>query len=304
MFKSAAQLDPTKPEPGLYVGVSRANYFATAACNHSLLQEIRKSPAHVAAARTEDHAHTDSTRWGTALHIYALERAMDPTAFDRQVKVIEAQTTKAGTKAKKGKDSDKEAAKEYYESAFPDIEAAINNDDLAAIKLAATNIGRHGGANFLRKTKGHCEAMLVWADPSGVICKARFDKIIPRDEGPWYWVDLKTTRSIDADDFERSIRDYWYHTQNAFYRRGWQCAQLPDARSIIIAVENAPPYSVTTFEFRETTQRIADETVNAWLTEWAACEQSGNWPHRVFQEPTQIGLPKWIEKQYEQEAIR
>lgn len=303
MFKPASQLDPTKPEPGLYLGVSRANYLATVACNHSLLQHIRKSPAHVQAARSDDHTHTHATRWGTAFHIYAFERAMDLTAFDRQVKVIEAQTTKAGTKAKKGKDSDKDAAKEYYESAFPNIEAAINADDMAGIKAASENIGRHPDARRWRSLPGHCEAMLVWSDPVGVTCKARFDKIIPQDSGPWYWLDAKSTRSVEVEDFEGSIRDYFYHTQNAFYRRGWTVAGLPEARSVIVAVENTPPYSVATFEIDDDTRRIADDIVNAWLIEWAACEKTGTWPRRVADAPTPIGLPGWVKKRYKEISV-
>jgi hypothetical protein len=287
MFKPATQLDTTKPEPGLYVGVTRANYFATAACNHSLLREIAKSPAHVAVARESTHEHTPSTRWGAGLHIYAFERAMDPTAFERQVAIV----------------SGKDAAKKTYESAYPDVECAINIDDFEGIKAASANIGAHPDARRWRSLPGHCEAMLVWSDPCGVLCKARFDKIIPRDEGAWYWVDLKSTRSIVVEDFERSIFDYGYHTQNAFYRRGWKVAGLPEATSVIVAVENEPPHAVATFRIDDETQAIADDIVNAWLTDWAACEKAGKWPRHVANEPTPIGLPGWIKKRYKETAL-
>jgi hypothetical protein len=302
MFKPATQLDPTKPEPGLYVGVSRANYFATAACNHSLLQEIRKSPAHVAAAREVKKPTSESMRLGTAFHIYCFERAMDKTAFERQVKVIQAETTKTGKPAR-GEKGDKESAKLHYEAAFPEIAAAINADDMEAIVSMSKNINAHPDARRWRSLAGHCEVMLVWNDPAGVVCKARFDKIIPSDSGLWYWLDAKSTRSVQIEDFEDSIRDYFYHTQNAFYRRGWAAAKLPEARSVIVAVENQPPHAVATFSIDDETQAIADGIVNAWLIEWAECEKSGKWPRRVADAPTPIGLPGWVKKRYKEFAL-
>lgn len=285
MFKPAAQLDPTKPEPGLYVGVPRSVYYQPWACNHSTLRHMADSPAHCMVNRHTASQHTEATRWGTAFHAWAFDREN----FASEVHIVPVTG---------------HAAKKKYEAEHPEIGAAIDKDEDAEIKLASKSIGAHTDAKRWRGLDGPREVTMVWHDPSGVLCRARFDKVCIVGDQPVAWVDVKTTKSVQVEDFERSILDFGYHTQNAFYRRGWSVLGLPDVRSVIVAVENTPPYSVATFEIDDDTRRIADDIVNAWLTEWAACEKTGTWPRRVADAPTPIGLPGWVKKRYQQEAIQ
>jgi hypothetical protein len=288
MFKPATQLDPTKPEPGLYVGVSRSVYYQPWACNHSTLRHMADSPAHCAASRREASQHTEATRWGTAFHAWAFDREN----FENEVHIVPVTS---------------HAAKKKYEEEHPAIGAAIDASELNEIREASKSIGAHPDARRWRSLEGPREVTMVWNDPSGVLCRARFDKVCLVESAgtaqPVAWADVKTTRSVQPEDFEKSLYDFGYHSQNAFYRRGWNVLGLPDVRSVIIAIENTPPYSVATFEIDDDTKAIADGIVNAWLIEWAECEKSGKWPRRVADAPTPIGLPGWVKKRYKEFAL-
>jgi len=286
MFKPASQLDPTKPEPGAYVGVSRSLYRSLRLCNHTSLREMRASPLHAYHQWTkEDKAHTEATRIGAAAHIYVLSR----NDFPRLVQVEPTW----------GK-----ARRESYERDNPGIEACIDDEQFAQIVAMSKAVGSHPNAKGLRMAAGHCEVVLVWDDPSGVRCKAAIDKVaLPTQSSPVHWrVDFKTTLSVETEDFERSILEYGYATQDEFYGRGWRVLGLPECYSAMIATEKKPPYGCRVFQFDEDTAQIAGELVNAWLASWAVCEKSGVWPGSS-DDVEQIGFPAWYLRRHKMEEL-
>lgn len=291
MFKPASQLDTNKPEPGLYIGVPRSVYYQPWGCNHSTLKHIDESPLQCIWERQRPHQNTEATRWGTALHAWAFDREN----FYNEVHVVDVTTHKA---------------KQNYEAAHPEIGAAIDKEEHEEIKEASKNIGAHPDARRWRSLPGHKEVTIVWNDPSGVLCKARIDKMCANTTEALAagelcaWNDVKSTKSIAPEDIERSIYEFDYHCQNAMYRRGLHVLGVPDLLDVMIFVKNKPTYGVVTHTLDDDTKRIADDIVNARLAEWAACEKTGNWPRRVADAPTPIGLPGWIKKRYQQEAIQ
>jgi hypothetical protein len=286
MFKPATQLDPTKPEPGAYVGVSRSAYRSLRLCNHSSLREMQSSPFHAYHEWTKpSKSHTEATRLGAAAHIYVLSREDFP-------RLVHVEPTWG------------EDRRCTYELNNPGIEACINSDQLAKIVTMSKAVGKHPIAAGLRTSPGHCEVVLVWDDPSGVRCKAAIDKVVlPTEQSPVYWrPDFKTTESVDTEDFEKSILKFGYATQDAFYSRGWEVLGLPECYSALIAVEKKPPHGCRVFQFDDETARVAGEFVNAWLATWAACEKSGQWPDSPG-DIEQIGFPAWYLRRHTQEAL-
>lgn len=72
---------------------------------------------------------------------------------------------------------------------------------------------------------GYSEVSIIWRDAdTGLLCKCRPDKLI-KFGNQWFCLDVKTTDSIET--FFKSIGDYDYHRQQAFYEDGLAAAGMP-----------------------------------------------------------------------------
>lgn len=84
------------------------------------------------------------------------------------------------------------------------------------------------------------------AEIEGVLCKGKIDRAI-RYPLSWGLVDLKTTANAGLLGFSKSIRNYEYIRQLAFY--SLLVSDTPPKFIVIIALQTEPPYQVQMFEF-------------------------------------------------------
>lgn len=156
-------------------------------------------------------------------------------------------------------------------------------------------------ASELLSADGHCELSGFVQDPeSGIICRHRFDKYI--SDGEWA-VDIKKTQDVREWKFARSIADYRYHVQDAFYIDQHEWLTGRKLRGIkFIAVEEKYPHKVAVYYLDDISRGIGRKQYRENLNTYAEFIKADKKPENNA--PAQIiMLPEYVMRQYEDELI-
>lgn len=263
--------------------MENADYHAHPAISKSHLDLIARSPLHYWARYLDPKRvipePTPAMRLGSALHAHVLELhkwdqeyAIAPEGIDRR--------TKAG--------------KETF-AAF-EAEAAgktvITSDDAAQIQAMGRAVFKHPAAAMLLGLPGKAETTHMWTDAAtGLECKCRPDWLT--DDGNIV-VDLKTTEDASPAGFRKSIGQYRYGVQAAWYLNGLEAASgTRPSQWIFIAVEKKAPYAVAVYAADEQMIQLGHEQAMRDLQRIAECRADDRWPGYSDQiEP--ISLPPWM----------
>ena len=256
------------------------------ATSQSGLKGFKRSPAHAKMEMEKISEATASMILGTAVHCSTLE----PKAFDSRYV--------AAPKFDRRTTAGKEAA------ALFDIQnkgkIALSPDDFETVKAMTKAIKNHEIAAKL--TTGIVEKAAFWIDEeTGILCKCKPDAMII-EEG--VILDLKTTCDDATEkDFCRSVANYGYHVQAAFYLEGIKEAcrqsvglQSPGLQSLnrfvfLVAEKNAP-HGVALFELEHFDLERGRETFRKYLQELAMCRMENHWPS--YRQGIQtVQLPPW-----------
>ena len=132
----------------------------------------------------------------------------------------------------------------------------------------------------------------MWSDAtSGLQCKCRPDWLT--DDGSLI-IDLKTTEDASPKGFEKSVGNWRYHVQAAWYLHGIEQASgtRPD-QFIFICVEKKPPYAVAVYAADPEMIEIGWQQAQRDLEVLATCKAANAWPGYSDQIET-ISLPRWM----------
>jgi hypothetical protein len=141
--------------------------------------------------------------------------------------------------------------------------------------------------------RGRAELTARWADPQhGLECKARGD-IWLAEIGTL--VDVKTCSDASPDGFARSVANYHYHRQEAFYRDGWGALDAPVEHFRFIAIEKTPPYLIGFYALDEAAVVVGRRQVRRALGLLAQCIERDEWPG-LPDFSQEISLPRWAER--------
>lgn len=92
------------------------------------------------------------------------------------------------------------------------------------------------------------ESSCFWTDPkTRVLCKCRPDAY--RDDG--IIIDLKTTEDASRQSFRKSIVNFNYDKQAAYYLDGLNCIENKFRHFVFIAIEKSPPFGLAIYELDE-----------------------------------------------------
>lgn len=147
-------------------------------------------------------------------------------------------------------------------------------DQLHAMKAA---VMAHPAARALLTGKpGKAEQSVYWVDHvTGQLCRCR----------PDFWradnvlVDVKTTDDASLEGFGKSISNWRYDVQDAFYCDGVKAATGNDVRAFVfLAVEKRPPYAVACYMLTPEDVELGRLQYRRDLAVYAQCQQSGQWP--------------------------
>lgn len=227
---SLATVDP--PKPGVYEGVSFAEYHAWPAAANSRLGALRKSPAHL-REYILNPGDTETLIQGRALHCAVLEPDDFPARFGR---------FDGDARTKEGKAKKDELAKKFGRS------FVLRADDYDNVLRARQSVFAHPAHRLLT---GKHELSIVWLDEeTGTLCKARHDCHSPALGGGAI-VDLKKARDASKRAFMRSIHSYGYAIQAAHYTAGAQAHGLNFQHYVNFAVETESPWNCQAYRMME-----------------------------------------------------
>lgn len=273
------------PEPGVYPGVTRAEYDDWPFVNASTLLPFKKSASHARQAML-DPPESEAFTFGNATHVSILE----PEKFDSEFHLA----PKCDKRTKLGKQLWAEALEqaEGKELLTPDQWA-----DVQGIKKA---VYAQPEAARLLSLPGPTEVSIVAVDEvSGLTLKGRVDKVAV--EAPDIHVlDLKTTVNAEPSwfGFYGEIAKYGHHIRAALYLDMLDWLAPAPRRYIIIGVEKKPG-SATNWHFPVTCVEVIEPALvqgrklyRRYLTQYQWCKENDTWPgygDQIFP----LELPKW-----------
>lgn len=137
----------------------------------------------------------------------------------------------------------------------------------------AASARKHPRVGELLKA-GTAERVITWEDPdTGAPCKAMIDWI--SDKGPV--VDLKSTKAASPAKFRRSIIDYRYHVQAAFYLDGLRANGIDTRGFIFLAVEKRRPYIAEAYYLDPDFLAAGRAQYKEDLATYMECRRTKNW---------------------------
>ncbi|QHB37274.1 Cas4 family exonuclease [Gordonia phage Gudmit] len=188
------------------------------------------------------------------------------------------------------------AAKERRDKAYATGRVPVLRKDYRRAEGLRDAVLDHELAAILFET-GTPEQSIYAHDPkTGVRLRCRPD---------WHtgstFVDLKTTN--DAAKFEKSIAEYGYHQQAAFYLDVAALAGIPVDSFFFVAVEKEKPYLTTVVELDAADVDLGRRLNRAAIDLYHHCHQANVWPGLPAEVRT-VSLPSWAQSAADEALAR
>jgi len=152
----------------------------------------------------------------------------------------------------------------------------LSATDWHKLHLMRGSVMAHPTARKMIEARGDIERCHYWIDePTGELCRARLDKTIPAHN---VILDVKTT--ADIDKMSRSIMEYRYHVQDAFYSDGYAATTAPDPTFLFLFVSTTRDrarYPVRVKSIEPMSRQIGVNEYRADLNVYARCRKTGMW---------------------------
>ncbi len=261
-------------------GVSKSHFDSISPMNKGC--PLKYWYKHVREDR-EPSAPTPNMIAGTAMHTLVLE----PDDFD----VLYVKEPKIDRRTKAGKEEAAAFEQEHQGKIL------LTTDQIEKVKGMAGAINRHATAAPLLRA-GEAEASYYAIDEgTGLLIKSRPDFVT--DDGN-IMVDLKSTVDASPEGFARSIVNFRYFMQPAWYGDVMRAAGYTAPKHFVfIAVEKEPPYAVGVYYATPEIFDIGREQSRYDLDLIAQCHKAGEWPdYAVKAKP--IELPAWFARRASQ----
>lgn len=279
------------PSSGFHYGVPFESYRQWPAVNISTLKPITKTPLHCRYAM--DHPReSDELNVGSALHVRCFESAR----FDKEFYVGQEEynaTTKEG-RAVREREIAEAAGRTYLRRKAGD---AVDCDSVIGMSAA---LWEYRPAKKFLEMSGQCEVSALWQDKeTELMCKGRFDKLIPAVNSPVkrpVLVELKSTRDGSESAFNRDLHKLGYAIQAAYYC--WAVKEITGETPmhVFLGCENTPPYAPFWGTLDDSSLAIGATEFRRCLNLYAECAAMGSWPG--FSEDVRIlSLPVWAQRE-------
>jgi len=269
--------DLEKPWFEIIEGMSNEDYHAHPGIGKSGLDRIRRSIAHYQQRPTTSTSVPMIE--GSAFHC----RVLEPEHW--------------GTRYAVAPDLDRrtKAGKALWAECQEESKGltVLTTEQESRIEEMAQSVDRHPVWETIGWGGGDVEVSVFWEEkPSAhsVTCKSRPD-FISADKS--ILVDLKSTRDASPEAFSKSVANFRYHVQAAWYLRGWRAATGVDADFVFIAVESSPPHEVACYTLGEA------ELAEGWMIAQDSLRKFAAWESGEIKvtgypdEIQELNLPPW-----------
>ena len=280
-------LMPAPEADGLYEDVAEADYHAWNAMSQSLLKPMLegRTPAHVKWAATHPGGETDTQRFGSALHV----KVLTPELYEEKVTVSPTF----------GRKKDEQAAKAQW---WADNigKTVITASQANMVEAMAKAVWEHPAASELLTADGPTEV-------SGIVrlgdmpCKFRMDKWVG-DLG--LILDLKSTADAALPAFEKSVLNYGYYVQAAWYTHMAEQLGLEPRAFALICAEKEAPWLCAVRNIPPEIIRYGWEMLEPHVELIQECFRTDDWPGYP-DEIEDVQLPPWeMRKVWESSGAR
>lgn len=239
----------------LVTGMPNDAYHSGPGISKSGLDLIARSPAHY-AYRTASEP-TRAMVIGSATHAAILE----PAEFDKQYMLLRDVTDRRSSVYK-------QAAEQFG------ADNVLTGTEADAVIGMRESVRLNISAVELLDASGYVEIAAFATDPvTGVLVKCKFDKLLADLRS----VDLKTTQ--DLRDFAKSVANYRYHVQQAYYSDVFAWATGLHLESFdFLAVEKDAPNASRIFRLDTPSVDYGRKLYRQALDLYAECLQRNDWP--------------------------
>jgi hypothetical protein len=197
-------------------------------------------------------------------------------------------------------DYKKQATRQAREEAYATGKVPLLPHELEQTKAAADAIRDHPVAGPLFARAGPAEQVLVWRDRlTGVMCRAMLDKQIPGQR--LIVADLKTTKSAEPTSVAKSVDNYGYHQQGAFYLDGIRTLGLhgdTEPAFVLVFVEINPPHLITVVQLDPNALMWGDRLNRKAISTYHRCVTTNQWP-AYTDGVVSVDLPMWTTRHLE-----
>ena len=263
--------------------ISNKEYRAREGVSSTDLKKIAKSPAHFRYWKDNPEESTPALLFGRAVHKYVLEKDKFSDEF--------AIAPEINKRTKEGKAQwllfqDQNEGKDI-----------ISLEDFEKIKAMRETLYQTPFVSQLLKGKKEL-SYFTEDDETGLTIKCRPD--CQTQIGDTHiLIDYKSCADASGDKFMRDAINLMYDLQMAFYKDIMDKVTGHEHSVIFIAQEKTPPYCVNVLEANEYFLKSGRDMYRTYLNIYKECSESGNWYGYTNGEVNTLGLPNWLQKQYE-----
>lgn len=267
----------------IVAGMPNHAYHQHPGISNSGLKRIEQSPAHYYNA--EPSKPTRNMEIGTAIHTAILE----PVRFAEEYILLP----------------------EVQDRRKPEYKSAVSAKGSSEFVLVGEEVRRVGGMamsihsnQYINKrinAPGWNELSFFANDPeTDQLCKCRFDYLSEELEA----IDLKKTQDARADAFSKTIYNYAYHQQDAFYRDVFKWCTGKELKSFeFLAIEEKLPHGRKMYELDHESIELGRANYRANLDTYHECKTTNNWPLYEAESTELISLPYWVFSRVEDDII-
>lgn len=203
------------------------------------------------------------------------------------------------------------AAREERDQAYADGAVPVLEVEHAHVLGMAAALRTHPLASALFNPEhGRAEQSLFWIDDrTGVWRRARFDWL--PDEismnGRLIIPDYKTTAKADLKSIQKSVHNYGYHQQGAWYQDAALALSLAEnAAFVFVFQEKTPPYLINVIQLDVTALNIGRTLNSHALDVYRRCSITGQWPGYTdaADDISFVSLPAYAEIQHDAAVAR
>lgn len=250
-------------------------YHAHDNVSKSSLDLFDRSPAHLHFA--EPFKSSRAMVIGTAIHTALLE----PERFEKEYLLLESVTDRRSSVYK-------DAIKHTSE------EKVLVSTEAKNVK-SMTETAKANVYFMIYASEGYEVELSFFGICSitGEAVRCRFDMLTKSGRA----LDLKKTSDARPAEFSKSVFNYRYHVQHAFYSHVYKCVTGEDLKSFeFFAVEETSPHTNAIYSLCEETLELGNYYMMKNLKDYASCENPAS---SIWIKKQTISLPSWAYSQYE-----
>lgn len=259
--------------------IDAATYHAAPGVSQSMLKTLAKSPAHLKCEMETPREETPAMILGTLLHTALFEPHKLAGSYCVKPDGHDGRTTEGKAWAAKHKGL-----------------TTISAKDATALCQMGITINAHPRTSEVIDCIGESELSLFRKDDvTGHLMKARPDRIVRAEDGRVFIVDVKSTTDASQFAFAKTVADFAYHRQAAYYTDMLAAFAVTVADFWFIAVEKAPPYAVGFYNIEPEDVERGRVANRRDLDVYAQCCEQNAWPGYPTELRT-IRLPEWARR--------